>query len=159
MSVQVGQQAPDFELKDQTNQPVRLSDYRGKKHVVVVFYPLSFTGVCESEMCGIRDSITTFRNDEVETLAISVDSTATHARWAHEQGFDFPLLSDFWPHGEVARTYGVLDERSGLATRGTFLVDKDGTVAYADHHPIPQARDQDAWKAALRDLGALDAQA
>ncbi|MEX2420800.1 MAG: peroxiredoxin [Actinomycetota bacterium] len=126
MSVTLGDEAPDFELEDQTRKPVRLSDYRGKKHVLVVFYPVSFTGVCEGELCSIRDSIDVFRSDEVETLAISVDSTATHAKWAHEQGFDFPLLSDFWPHGEVARAYGVLDASSGVALRGTFLVDKQG---------------------------------
>ena len=155
MSVQIGDQAPDFELKDQTNQPVRLSDYRGKKHVVVVFYPLSFTGVCEGEMCQIRDSIDAFRNDEVETLAISVDAPPTHARWAHEQGFEFPLLSDFWPHGEVARTYGVFDDAIGLALRGTFIVDKDGKVVYTDRNPVPEARNQAAWKAALEQLGAI----
>ena len=155
MSVKIGDQAPDFELKDQTNQPVRLSDYRGKKHVVVVFYPLSFTGVCEGEMCQIRDSIQTFRNDEVETLAISVDAPPTHARWAHEQGFEFPLLSDFWPHGEVARTYGVFDDAIGLALRGTFIVDKDGKVVYTDRNPVPEARNQQAWKAALEELGAI----
>ncbi len=157
MSVSIGDQAPDFELRDQTGQPVRLSDYAGKKAVVVVFYPLSFTGVCEGEMCSIRDSITTFRNDEVETLAISVDSTPTHARWAHEQGFDFPLLSDFWPHGEVARTYGVFDDRLGVAVRGTFIIDVDGVVRYTDHNPVPEARDQDAWRAALVDIGAAEA--
>lgn len=155
MSVQIGQEAPDFELKDQTGQPVRLSDYRGKKAVVVVFYPLSFTGVCESEMCGIRDSIDAFRNDEVETLAISVDSPPTHQRWANEQGFDFPLLSDFWPHGEVAQTYGVFDDQRGVARRGTFIIDRDGKVVYTDDNAIPDARDQEAWKAALRDIGAI----
>lgn len=155
MSVQIGDLAPDFELKDQSNQPVRLSDYRGKKHVVVVFYPLSFTGICEGELCQIRDSIETFRNDEVETLAISCDAPPTHARWAHEQGFGFPLLSDFWPHGEVARAYGVFDDRIGLALRGTFIVAKDGKVVYTDRNPVPEARDQQAWKSALKEIGAL----
>ncbi len=155
MSVQIGDQAPDFELKDQTNRPVRLSDYLGKKHVVIVFYPLSFTGVCEGEMCQIRDSIETFRNNDVETLAISVDAPPTHARWAHEQGFEFPLLSDFWPHGEVASTYGVFDDAIGLALRGTFIVNKEGTVVYTDRNPVPEARDQQAWKRALKEIGAV----
>jgi mycoredoxin-dependent peroxiredoxin len=155
MSVQVGDEAPDFELRDQTGQPVRLSDYRGKKNVVIVFYPLSFTGVCEGEMCGIRDSIDAFRNDEVETLAISVDAPPTHARWAHEQGFEFPLLSDFWPHGEVASTYGVFEDSIGLALRGTFIVDKAGKVVYTDRNPVPEARDQQAWKSALKEIGAI----
>jgi mycoredoxin-dependent peroxiredoxin len=153
VSVQVGQEAPDFELKDQTGQPVRLSDYRGKKAVLLVFYPLSFTRTCEGEMCAIRDAIDVYRNDEVETLAISVDSPPTHQRWAHEQGFDFPLLSDFWPHGEVARAYGVLDEHLGIALRGTFLVDRDGMVVYTDRNPVPEARDQQTWRTALREVG------
>jgi mycoredoxin-dependent peroxiredoxin len=155
VSVVIGEQAPDFELTDQARQPVRLSDYRGRKNVVIVFYPMSFTGVCEGEMCSIRDSIETFRSEDVETLAISVDSVPTHAKWAHEQGFEFPLLSDFWPHGEVARTYGVFEEKLGVATRGTFIVDKDGKVIYTDRNPVPEARDQDAWKKALADIGAI----
>jgi mycoredoxin-dependent peroxiredoxin len=155
VSVQIGDEAPDFELEDQTRTPVRLSDYRGRKAVVLVFYPMSFTGVCEGEMCAIRDSIEVFRNDAVETIAISVDSTATHARWAHEQGFEFPLLSDFWPHGRVASTYGVFDERLGIAVRGTFIVDQDGMVVYTDRNPVPEARDQDAWKQALGTIGAV----
>ncbi|MEX1179086.1 MAG: peroxiredoxin [Nitriliruptor sp.] len=154
MSVEIGDVAPDFELKDQTGQPVRLSDYRGKKAVVLVFYPLTFTGVCEAELCGIRDSIDTFRNDEVETLAVSVDSAPAHQRWAHEQGFDFPLLSDFWPHGEVARTYGVFEEKLGIAARATFVIDKDGQVVYTDRNPVPEARDQSKWRMALEEIGA-----
>jgi mycoredoxin-dependent peroxiredoxin len=155
VSVEIGDVAPDFELKDQTGQPVRLSDYRGKKAVVLVFYPLTFTGVCEAELCGIRDDIDTFRSDEVETLAVSVDSPPAHQRWAHEQGFDFPLLSDFWPHGEVARTYGVFEEQLGIAARATFVIDRDGEVVYTDRNPVPEARDQDRWRKALAEIGAL----
>jgi mycoredoxin-dependent peroxiredoxin len=155
VSVEIGDTAPDFELKDQTGQPVRLSDYRGKKAVVLVFYPLTFTSTCESELCSIRDEIDTFRNDEVETLAISVDSPPTHQRWAHEQGFDFPLLSDFWPHGEVASTYGVFEETLGFAARATFIIDREGEVVYTDRNPIPEARDQDKWRAALAEIGAI----
>jgi mycoredoxin-dependent peroxiredoxin len=155
VSVEIGDTAPDFELKDQTGQPVRLSDYRGKKAVVLVFYPLTFTSTCESELCSIRDEIDTFRNDEVETLAISVDSPPTHQRWAHEQGFDFPLLSDFWPHGAVASTYGVFEEALGFAARATFIIDREGEVVYTDRNPIPEARDQDKWRAALAEIGAI----
>jgi peroxiredoxin len=153
MGVEVGDVAPDFELPDQDRRPVRLSAYRGSKHVLVVFYPLSFTGTCEGELCAIRDRIAVFRNDDVETLAVSVDSTAVHARWASDQGFDFPILADFWPHGEVARTYGVLDESSGLALRWTFLVDREGVVRYRDLNPVPEARDQERWRQALAGLG------
>lgn len=157
MGVEVGDVAPDFELPDQSREPVRLSSYRGSKHVLLVFYPLSFTGVCEAELCGIRDRLDVFRSDEVETLAVSVDSTAVHARWARDEGFTFPILADFWPHGEVARTYGVLDEASGLALRGTFLIDRDGIVRYRDLNPVPEARDQDRWRAALAELGVASA--
>lgn len=155
MSVQIGEEAPDFELADQTGQPVRLSDYRGKKNVVVVFYPAAFTGRCEGELCSIRDSLEVFRNDEVETLAISVDPSPVHKHWAEEQGFEFPLLSDFWPHGATAQTYGVFNER-GRADRGTFIVDKQGKVIYTDHLPPSESRDQEAWKQALRQIGAID---
>ncbi len=154
-TVEVGDQAPDLELRDQTGQPVRLSDYHGKKAVVLVFYPQPFTGVCNQEMCGIRDRIDVFRSDDVETLAVSVSAPPVHKAWAAQQGFDFPLLSDFWPHGETARTYGVFNEELGVAERGTFVIDRDGTVVYTDHNHVAEARDQDAWRDALEDIGAL----
>ncbi|MCW2586578.1 MAG: alkyl hydroperoxide reductase/Thiol specific antioxidant/Mal allergen [Frankiales bacterium] len=150
--VDVGEPAPDFELLDQNRTPVRLSSFRGHKNVVVVFYPLSFTRVCEGELCSLRDEIADFSNDHVQTLAISVDSGPTHAKWAAEQGYDFPLLADFWPHGAVARAYGVFDDEIGLALRGTFIVDKQGLVAYQVVNAIPDARDQDAYKKVLASL-------
>lgn len=155
MALEPGTEAPDFELRDQTGKPVRLSDYRGKKAVVLVFYPFTFTGVCEGELCSIRDRIETFRNDEVETIAISVDSSAVHRAWAEQQGFEFPILADFWPHGEVARTYGVFNEVVGAAERGTFVIDQDGIVRFAVHNGIPDVRDQDAYVEALEEIGAL----
>jgi peroxiredoxin len=152
MSVDVGDQAPDFELPDQDRQPVRLSDFRGAKNVVLVFYPLSFTGVCEGELCAIRDSIADFSGDDVVTLAVSVDSTAVHKKWAEEQGYTFPLLADFWPHGQVASTYGVFDEGSGLSGRGTFIIDKTGAVAYKVVNAIPDARDPEEYRKVLAGL-------
>jgi peroxiredoxin len=152
MSVEVGDVAPDFELNDQDRRPVRLSSYRGKKNVVIVFYPLAFTNTCQGEMCAIRDSIADFDSDDVQTLAISVDSAPTHKRWAEEQGYTFPLLADFWPHGEVARAYGVFEETRGFATRGTFIVDKDGKVVYKVVNAIPDARDLDEYKKVLATL-------
>jgi mycoredoxin-dependent peroxiredoxin len=150
--VEVGDEAPDFELPDQDRTPVRLSSYRGRKNVVLVFYPLSFTGVCQGEMCAIRDEIADFCSDDVQTLAVSVDSTATHKKWAEEQGYTFPLLADFWPHGEVARQYGVLLEEAGLALRGTFIIDKQGRVAYKVVNAIPDARDLDDYRKVLAAL-------
>ena len=149
--VDVGDLAPDFELADQDRKPVRLSSLRGKK-VVIVFYPLAFTGTCQGELCAIRDSIADFSGDDVQTLAISVDSPAVHKKWADEQGYTFPLLADFWPHGEVARSYGVLQEDLGLALRGTFILDRDGVVQYKVVNAIPDARDQDAYREVLARL-------
>ena len=152
MSVDVGDEAPDFELQDQDRQPVRLSSFRGRKNVVVVFYPMSFTPTCQGELCAIRDSLVDFDSDDVQTLAISCDSSAAHKRWAEEQGYRFPLLADFWPHGEAARAYGVFDDSLGLALRGTFIVDKAGTVAYKVVNAIPNARDLEEYKAVLAEL-------
>ena len=152
LGLEVGTQAPDFELEDQDRNVVRLSSFRGEKNVVVVFYPLAFTGVCQGELCAIRDEIVDFSGDDVQTLAISVDSGPTHARWAAEQGYTFPLLADFWPHGAVAKAYGVFDEDLGLALRGTFIVDKAGIIAYQVVHAIPDARDQVEYKKVLASL-------
>lgn len=152
MTIEVGDEAPDFELADQTRTPVRLSDFRDRKNVVVVFYPLSFTRVCQGELCAIRDSIANFDSPDVQTLAISCDTTAVHAQWAKEQGYTFPLLADFWPHGEVAQAYGVLDEATGLALRGTFIVDKQGRVAYTVVNAIPDARSLEDYTAVLATL-------
>ena len=153
MSLAIGDEAPDFTLNDQTRTPVTLSDLRGQKHVLIIFYPLAFSGVCTGELCSLRDSIDSFRSDEVETFAISVDSSAATAAFAAKEGYAFPLLSDFWPHGAVADRYGVFDAQIGLAMRGTFLVDKQGIVRFAETNAIPDARDQQRWRQALTDLG------
>ena len=151
-TIEIGDEAPDFALEDQDRQVVRLSDFRGEKNVVVVFYPLSFTSVCQGELCEIRDGIEDFAGDDVQTLAISCDSGPTHAKWAAEQGYDFPLLADFWPHGAVARAYGVFDEHSGLALRGSFIVDKSGKVVYKVVNAIPDARDVEEYRRVLATL-------
>ena len=150
--VDVGDTAPDFELPDADRNPVRLSSYRGKKAVVLVFYPLAFTGTCQGELCAIRDSIGDFDSDDVQTLAVSVDSTAVHAKWSQEQSYTFPLLSDFWPHGAVATDYGVFNADIGLAVRGTFIIDKQGSVVYKVVNAIPDARDAEAYKKVLAGL-------
>lgn len=129
MSLSIGDEAPDFELPNQDRDPVRLSSFRGDKAVAVVFYPFSFTGVCEGELCELRDDVASYEAQDVQILAVACDSTAVLKQWAEQKGWTFPVLSDFWPHGEVARAYGVFDEALGCATRGTFLVDKEGKVA------------------------------
>ena len=153
MTLEVGSEAPDFTLKDQNNQDVSLSSYRGSKNVLVVFFPLAFTGTCQGELCQVRDTLPKYENDSTAIVAISVGAPPTHKIWAGEQGYTFPLLSDFWPHGEVARDYGVFDEERGFANRGTFVIDTDGIVRFAEMNGPGEARDQGAWEKAL---GTLD---
>ena len=152
MAAEVGDQAPDFELMDQHNTPVKLSSFRGKKNVVLVFYPLAFSGVCTGELCAMRDSFPEVTRDDVELLTVSVDSGFAHRAWADAENYEFALLSDFWPHGDVARSYGVFDEGKGIATRGTFVIDKDGVVRWKVVNPIPQARDIADYQKALAEL-------
>lgn len=150
--IQVGDEAPDFTLKDQNNEQFTLSDHRGKQAVLIVFYPLAFTGICTGELCVVRDDLSTFENDDVLTVSISVDSVYSHKIFAEREGYEFPLLADFWPHGGVAQAYGVFNETAGIANRGTFLVDKDGIVRFAEMNEPGQGRDADDWRAAIKSL-------
>ena len=154
MAPEVGTEAPDFVLKDQNNQEVTLSSFRGKRNVLVVFYPFAFSGICTSELCSVRDDLPNFQNDDVQILAISVDHPFTLKAWSDAQSYDFPLLADFWPHGEVAQTYGVFNDTRGMALRGTFLVDKDGIVRFSEVNQPGDARDQGGWKKAVAALAA-----
>jgi mycoredoxin-dependent peroxiredoxin len=128
MAVEAGQTAPEFTLKDQAGNDVSLADYRGKQPVVLVFYPFTFTGVCQGELCEIRDDPSTFEDAGAAVLAISCDTRHAQAQWSEQQGFTFPVLSDFWPHGEVAKAYGVFNEQLGCANRASFVIDKAGLV-------------------------------
>ena len=152
MAVEIGDEAPDFELPDQHGTPVRLSSFRGNKNVVLVFYPLAFSPVCSTELCGMRDDFPEVSGDDVELLTVSVDSTWVHRVWAEQEHFQFSLLSDFWPHGAVAKAYGVLDANRGVALRGTFVIDKEGVVRWKVVNPIPQARDIADYQKALAAL-------
>ncbi|HEY0814455.1 MAG TPA: peroxiredoxin [Pseudonocardia sp.] len=149
MAPEVGTEAPDFTLKDQNNQDVTLSSFRGDRSVLVVFYPFAFSGICTGELCAVRDDLSSFQNDDVQIVAVSVDHPFTLKAWSDAQGYEFPLLADFWPHGEVAQAYGVFNEKAGFALRGTFLVDKTGMVQFAEVNGPGEARDQAAWKKAL----------
>ena len=148
----MGELAPDFELRDQHGTPVRLSDRRGARNVVLVFYPFAFSSVCSSELCALRDSFPEVTRPDVELMAVSADSVFALRTWADAEGFSFALLSDFWPHGAVARSYGVFDENMGAATRGTFIMDKAGVVRWKVVNPIPQARDVADYQKALAEL-------
>ncbi|GGJ84141.1 putative peroxiredoxin (thioredoxin reductase) AhpE [Pilimelia anulata] len=144
-----GDPAPDFLLKDQNNQPVQLSDLRGRRTVLLVFYPLAFTGTCRGELAGIQAELDRYRDADVQVLTVSVDSVYTHKVFAMQEGFDFPLLADFWPHGGVARAYGVFNEAAGFADRGTFVIDRAGIVRFAERVEPGVARDRARWHAAL----------
>ena len=159
MAVEVGDVAPDFELKDQHGTPVKLADFRGAKNVVLVFYPLAFSGVCTGELCAIRDELPTLGAatkaggaDDVQVLAVSVDSVFTLRAWSDQEKYQFPLLSDFWPHGGTAQRYGVFDEERGVALRGTFIIDTEGTVRWKVVNAVPDARDLDEYRKALAEL-------
>jgi peroxiredoxin len=150
--VDVGEAAPDFVLKDQDRAEVRLSDFRGSKNVVLVFYPFSFSGICTGELCEIRDDLGEWVGDDVQTLAISVDCLQVHKGWPDAQGYGFPLLADYWPHGEVARAYGVFSEEVGCAFRATFVIDRQGIVVHKVVNGIGEARDHSGTRKAVAAL-------
>jgi peroxiredoxin len=151
--IDVGDEAPDFELTDNHNRKVRLSSYRGRQNVVLVFYPFTFTGVCQGELCELRDDLASFESSHAQLLAISCDSSFAQGRWAAEEGFQFPLLSDFWPHGHVARAYGVFNEALGCANRATFVIDRDGrVVAHFASADLGTPRARSEYEAALAKL-------
>ncbi|SFK30952.1 MULTISPECIES: peroxiredoxin [Streptomyces] len=152
MAIEVGTKAPEFELRNQHGETVRLADFKGEKNVVLLFYPFAFTGVCTGELCALRDELPRFVNDDVQLLAVSCDSPFTLRVFAEQEGLDYPLLSDFWPHGDTAREYGVLDEEKGCAVRGTFIIDKEGVVRWAVVNALPDARDLNEYAKALESL-------
>ncbi len=154
MAPEVGTQAPDFTLKDQNNQEVTLSSFRGERSVLVVFYPFAFSGICTGELTAVRDDLASFQNDDVQILAVSVDHPFALKAWSDAEGYGFPLLADFWPHGKVAQDYGVFNDAAGTANRGTLLVDTDGMVRFAEMNEPGEARDQGVWKQALAALPA-----
>jgi peroxiredoxin (alkyl hydroperoxide reductase subunit C) len=153
MALAPGTQAPEFSLKDQGGNTVSLSDFRGNKSVMLVFYPFTFTGVCQGELCALRDDLNRYVTADVQVLACSCDSPFAQKKWAEEQGYQFPVLADFWPHGEVARAYGVFNEALGCANRGTFVINKDGTIVdVVESGNLGTAREQSAYEAALTKL-------
>jgi peroxiredoxin (alkyl hydroperoxide reductase subunit C) len=150
-----GTEAPDFTLKDQNGLSVTLSGFRGDKNVLLVFFPLAFTAICQGELNEIRDHQSRYVNDDTATLAVSVGPPPTHKVWAAESKFDFPVLSDFWPHGEVAAAYDVFNGAAGFANRGTFVVDRSGIIRFAEMKDPGQPRDQAVWTDAIAALRAV----
>lgn len=148
----VGTTAPDFTLKDQNGQPVTLSSFRDAKDVLLVFFPLAFTGICQGELDEIRDNLPKYENDDTQTLAVSVGPPPTHKIWATQSGFTFPVLSDFWPHGAVSQDYGVFNDEAGFSNRGTFVVDRAGSIRFAEMKQPGEPRDQAVWGEVLAAL-------
>ena len=149
MPVSAGDPAPDFTLLDQDRQPVTLSALRGTP-VLLVFYPFAFSALCGSELGRLRDSLSSYEG--VAVLAISTDAVYSLKAFRAQEGYDFPLLSDFWPHGATASAYGVLDERAGMALRATFLVDASGVVRFAQVNGPGDVREQSEWQDAVARL-------
>jgi mycoredoxin-dependent peroxiredoxin len=152
MAVQVGDLAPDFALKNQHGETVQLSQFRGDRAVVVVFYPWAFSGVCGGELNELQKHLDEFQTEDVALLTISTDAMYALRAYADREGFTFPMLQDFWPHGEVASSYGVFEPNVGVALRGTFIIDKAGVVRWTVTNPIGDARDLDDYRAALAAL-------
>jgi peroxiredoxin len=152
MTLIIGDHAPDFELFNQFGETVKLSDFRGKKPVVLVFYPLSFSGICTGELCEIRDNFDKFDKENVELLAISVDSKYVQKQFAEHEGYKFSVLADFWPHGAVAQAYGVFLEENGFSNRATFVINTDGELVAKFVTAPGQARSLDEYDRALASL-------
>ncbi|WP_329131691.1 peroxiredoxin [Streptomyces sp. NBC_01476] len=152
MPTEAGAPAPDFQLSDQHGRTVRLSHFRGRKNVVLLFFPFAFTSVCTGELRAVQEALPAFQNDDVQVLAVSCDSMHALRVFSDSEELDFPLLSDFWPHGTASRAYGVFAEDKGCALRGTFVIDKRGTVRWTIVNGLPDARDLQEYTKALEAL-------
>ena len=152
MALAIGSMAPDFELVNQHGQKVSLSSYQGKKNVVVIFYPFAFSGICTGELCALLDDLSAFQNDKVELISISCDPMYANKVFAEQEGYKFQVLSDFWPHGDIAKAYGVFDENRGCATRGSFIIGTDGKIKWMVVNGLGEARNVAEYKAALSAL-------
>jgi peroxiredoxin len=144
--------APDFELVNQHGQKISLSSYQGKKNVVVIFYPFAFSGICTGELCALRDDLAAFQNEKVELISISCDPMYANKVFAEQEGYKFQVLSDFWPHGAIAKAYGVFDENRGCATRGSFIIGTDGKIKWMVVNGLGEARNIAEYKVALSAL-------
>ena len=152
MALENDTQAPDFELLSQHGETVRLSDFHGKRSVALVFFPLAFSGTCTGELCELRDNLPLFAGRDVELIGVSVDSKHALRAWAEQEKYSFTLLADFWPHGQVAKEYGVFLEDKGYANRATFLIDRGGIIRASFITAPGEARSLDAYRAALEEL-------
>jgi mycoredoxin-dependent peroxiredoxin len=152
MTLGVGDRAPDFTLRDQHGRPHSLASVRGERAVALVFFPFAFTGVCTGELRMLRDEADRVESTGAQVLAISCDPMFALRVMADQDRLELPLLSDFWPHGEVAAAYGVLDAERGCPTRSTFVLDRDGIVSWSVHNPMGEARSLDDLVRALESV-------
>ncbi|CAA9367722.1 MAG: Alkyl hydroperoxide reductase subunit C-like protein [uncultured Nocardioidaceae bacterium] len=151
-ALEVGAQAPDFELRDQHGQRVRLSALRGSKAVVMVFFPSAFSPVCSSELSTLREAAPELARAGVELLTVSCDPMFTLRAFSDRERIEYRMLTDFWPHGEVSTAYGVFDGDFGCSKRSTFVIDQDGTIRWFVHNAMPDARSVDDYLGALEFL-------
>lgn len=149
MTAMVGARAPDFELRDQNWESKTLADLAGSK-AMVVFIPWAFTRTCQAELCTLRDNFSSLEARGVKVAVITCDSVASNRRWAKDQGFTFPILSDHWPHGATAQAYGCFNPVLGIAMRSTYVLDPEGVVIEViATDQIDQVRDFDEYERAL----------
>ena len=151
LHLEIGQAAPEFELMNQHGEKISLASFIGEKAVVLLFYPFAFSGTCTGELCALRDDLSAFQNEQVQLLAISCDHMFSQRTFAEQEGYKFPVLSDYWPHGAVAKSYGVFEETRGCATRGSFIIDKAGILRWQVNNGWV-ARNIDDYKAAIAAL-------
>ena len=155
MALKPGEDAPDFELRSHRGGTVRLSDFRGRKNVVIAFHPLAFTPVCAAQMCGYEADLGRLEQHDAVVLGVSTDPQPSKTAWAQTLGpISFDLLSDFYPHGDVARKYGVFREKDGISERAVFLVDKQGRIAWSRTYQIPEHPSNEDYMTALGSLGS-----
>jgi len=131
MAVRTGDSAPEFDLEVEHRERLRLSDFRGRSNVLLVFHPFAFTPVCEDEARDLQENLGAFRDAGTEIVFVSCDPSPARQAWKRELGVEYTFASDFWPHGAAAKAYGVFNEVNGSPLRGTFLIDHDGTVIWS----------------------------
>jgi peroxiredoxin len=131
VAVKTGDRAPDFDLEVTLGERVTLADFVGRSNLLLVFHPLAFTPVCEDEALDLQENLESFRNAGTEIVFVSSDPSAARQAWKKQLGAEYTFASDFWPHGAAAKAYGVFNEETGTPFRGTFLIDREGTVIWS----------------------------
>lgn len=142
MTIETGAEAPEFDLEVGRGERVRLSDFRGRRNVLLVFHPFAFTPVCEEEARDLQENLDAFEDAETEVILVSCDPSAARRAWKRQLGLTYTVASDFWPHGAAAQAYGVFDEERGAPVRGTFLIDKSGRVVWTLVHDRDTRREE-----------------